>query len=221
MSRLCLSLQLRPLTANFSNSKFCLFLGFIIPLRIVSSHTMIHIYSCQGRKGSTQPRGSEGSPQNESIPTLKSLSPRPSTSQQISSSSSGFRSDFPNTMDWSFSSSHPSLDFTPLSISTENANSGREYRDEAPTIPYSIPPSSFHGSLQIGRPCHPGVYRTTLYRPYVPNVEDLLSSSYHRNRGQAPTFVHSRYNTVLVNDAMFSHWFRITYPMRNPKEECA
>ena len=123
-------------------------------------------------------------------------------------------------MDWSFSSSNSTLDLTPLSISTENANLAKEYRDEAPTMPYSIPPGSFHGSLQIGRPC-PSLYRTTLYRPYVPSVEDLLSSSYHRNRGQAPTFVQSRYNTILVNDAMFCHWFRISYPMRNPREECA
>ena len=182
---------------------------------------MIHIYSCQSRREPTQPRSLEVRPQNESIPTLESLSPRPSTSQQSFSSSSSFRPGPPNIIDWSLSSLNPVLDSTPLSVSTENTNLAREYRDEAPTIPYSIPPSSFHGSLQIGRPNCSGLYRTTLYRPYVPNLEDLLSSSYHRNRGQAPTFIHSRYNTILVNDAMFCHWFRITYPMRNPKEECA
>ena len=179
---------------------------------------MIHIYSRQARRESTQPEDSEVKPQEESIPTLESLSPRSSTFQQASSSSSSFRPYLPNVMDWS---SDSALDSTPLSISTENANLAREYRDEAPTIPYSIPPSSFHGSLQIGQPCHPSLYRTTLYRPYVPNLEDLLSSSYHRNRGQAPTFVRSCFNTILVNDAMFSHWFRITYPMKNIKEECA
>ena len=182
---------------------------------------MIHIYSRQAVRESTQAEDSEVRPQEESIPTLESLSPRSSTVQQASSSSSGFRPYVPNVMDWSLSPSGSALDSTPLSILTENANLAREYRDEAPTIPYSIPPSSFHGSLQIGRPCHPGLYRTTLYRPYVPNLEDLLSTSYHRNRGQAPTFVRSRFNTILVNDAMFSHWFRITYPMRNIKEECA
>ena len=182
---------------------------------------MIHIYSRQAGREFTQCEDSEVRSQEESIPTLESLSPRSSIVQQTSSSSSSFRPWFPNVMDWSLPSPDPTLDSTPLSISTENANLAREYRDEAPTIPYSIPPSSFHGSLQIGRPCHPGLYRTMLYRPYVPDLEDLLSSSYHRNRGQAPTFVRSRFNTILVNDAMFSHWFRITYPMRNIKEECA
>ena len=182
---------------------------------------MIHIYSRQAGREFTPPEDSEARAQEESIPTLESLSPRSSTVQQTFSSSSSFRPYFPNVMDWSLSPSNSALDPTPLFISMENANLAREYRDEAPTIPYSIPPSSFHGSLQIGRPCHPGLYRTTLYRPYVPNLEDLLSSSYHRNRGQAPTFVRLRYNTILVNDAMFSHWFRITYPMRNIKEECA
>ena len=182
---------------------------------------MIHIYSCQARRESTQPEDSEVRPQEESISTLESLSPRSSTFQQTSSSSSSFRSYLSNVMDWSLPPSDSALDSTPLSILTENANLAREYRDEAPTIPYSIPPSYFHGSLQISRPCHSGLYRTTLYRPYVPNLEDLLSSSYHRNRGQAPTFVRSHFNTILVNDAMFSHWLRITYPMRNIKEECA
>ena len=159
---------------------------------------MIHIYSRQAGREFTHCEDSEVRPQEESIPTLESLSPRSSTIQQASSSSSSFRPYFPDVMDWSLPLSDSALDSTPLSISTENAILAREYRDEAPTIPYSIPPSSFHGFLQIGRPCHPGLYRTTLYRPYVPNLEDLLSTSYHRNRGQAPTFVRSRFNTYWL-----------------------
>ena len=181
---------------------------------------MIHIYSSKGRRNPAQPGSSEVRSRNETIPSLEPLSPIPSTSQPISSSLPGFSSGPPNITDWPISS-NPTLDFTPLSVSTESANLAREYRDEAPTIPYSISPGSFHGSLQIGLPNHSGLYRTTLYRPYVPNLEDLLSSSYHRNRGQAPTFICARDNTVLVNDAMFCHWFRITYSLRNPKEECA
>ena len=111
---------------------------------------MIHIYSRQARREPTQPEDLEVKPPEESIPTLESLSPRSSTFQQTSSSSSSFRPYLPNVVDWSLPPSYSALDSTPLSISTENANLAREYRDEAPTIPYSIPPSSFHGSLQIG-----------------------------------------------------------------------
>ena len=40
-------------------------------------------------------------------------------------------------------------------------------------------------------------------------------------KGQAPTFMRTCLNMVLVNDAMFSHWYGISYPLRNPKHECA
>ena len=64
-------------------------------------------------------------------------------------------------------------------------------------------------------------FQTTLFRPYVPTLEDLLSVGFHRSKGQAPTFMRTCLNMVLVNDAMFSHWYGISYPLRNPKHECA
>ena len=63
--------------------------------------------------------------------------------------------------------------------------------------------------------------KESLFRPYVPTLEDLLSVGFHRSKGQAPTFMRTCSNMVLVNDAMFSHWYGISYPLRNPKHECA
>ena len=88
-------------------------------------------------------------------------------------------------------------------------------------FPYAIPSWSYHHSLQIGRPPSHGLFQTTLFRPYIPTLEDLLSVGFHRSKGQAPTFMRTCLNMVLVNDAMFSHWYGISYPLRNPKHECA
>ena len=93
--------------------------------------------------------------------------------------------------------------------------------DLAPTIPYAIPSWSYHHSFQIGRPPSHGLFQRTLFRPYVPTLEDFLSVGFHRSKGQAPTFMRTCSNMVLVNDAMFSHWYGISYPLRNPKHECA
>ena len=108
-----------------------------------------------------------------------------------------------------------------LSISTESPSPRSLNRDLAPTIPYAIPSWSYHHSLQIGRPPSHGLFQTTLFRPYVPTLEDFLSVGFHRSKGQAPTFMQTCSNMVLVNDAMFSHWYCISYPLRNPKHECA
>ena len=108
-----------------------------------------------------------------------------------------------------------------LYIFTESPSPRSLNRDLAPTIPYAIPLWSYPHSLQIGWPSSHGLFQTTLFRPYVPTLEDFLSAGFHRSKGQAPTFMQTCSNMVLVNDAMFSHWYGISYSLRNPKHECA
>ena len=106
-----------------------------------------------------------------------------------------------------------------LSISAESPSPRSFNRNLAPTIPYVISSWSYRHSLQIGRPPSHGLFQTTLFRPYVPTLEDFLSAGFHRSKWQALTFMRSCSNMVLVNDAMFSHWYCISYPLKNPRHE--
>ena len=60
-----------------------------------------------------------------------------------------------------------------------------------------------------------------LIKAICPYSGRFAAVGFHRSKGQAPTFMQTCSNMVLVNDAMFSHWYGISYPLRNPKHECA
>ena len=189
---------------------------------------MKHIYSKSAFKKYRQTKGVSSTHYQRWTETFTEPSPSPSISRPNPPSNFTIRSDdsiieIEDPEPCSSSSFHSGApgELPTLSISTESPSPRSLNRDLAPTIPYAIPSWSYHHSLQIGRPPSHGLFQTTLFRPYVPTLEDLLSVGFHRSKGQAPTFMRTCSNMVLVNDAMFSHWYGISYPLRNPKHECA
>ena len=189
---------------------------------------MKHIYSKSAFKKYKQSRGGSSTHYQRWTETFTEPSPGPSISRPNPPSNFTMRSDdsiieIEDPEPCSSSSFHSGApgELPTLSISTESPSPRSLNRDLAPTIPYAIPSWSYHHSLQIGQPPSHGLFQTTLFRPYVPTLEDFLSVGFHRSKGQAPTFMRTCSNMVLVNDAMFSHWYGISYPLRNPKHECA
>ena len=189
---------------------------------------MKHIYSKSAFKKYRQSKGGSSTHYQRWAETFTEPSPGPAISRPNPPSDFTIRSDDsiieiedPEPCSSSSFYSGAPGELSTLSISTESPSPRSLNRDLAPTIPYAIPSCSYHHSLQIGRPPSHGLFQTTLFRPYVPTLEDFLSVGFHRSKGQAPTFIRTCSNMVLVNDAMFSHWYGISYPLRNPKHECA
>ena len=157
---------------------------------------MKHIYSKSAFKKHRQSRGGSSTHYQGWTETFIEPSPGPSISRPNPPSNLTMRSDdsIIETEDpepcsnSSFYSAAPG-ELPTLSISTESPSPRSLNRDLAPTIPYAIPSWSYHHSLQFGQPPSHGLFQTTLFRPYVPTLEDLLSVGFHRSKGQAPTFM--------------------------------
>ena len=157
---------------------------------------MKHIYSKSAFKQYRQSKGGSSTHYQRWAETFTEPSPGPSISRPNPPSNFTMRSDdsiieIEDPEPCSISSFHSGApgELPTLSISTESLSPRSLNRDLAPTIPYAIPSWSYHHSLQIGRPPSHGLFQTTLFRPYVPTLEDLLSVGFHRSKGQAPTFM--------------------------------
>ena len=157
---------------------------------------MRHIYSKSAFKKYRQSRGGPLTHYQRWTETFIEPPPGPSIFRPNPPSTSTMRSDdsIIETEDpepcssSSFHSGAPG-EFSTLSISNESPSPRSLNRDLAPTIPYAIPSWSYRHSLQIGRPPSHSLFQTTLFRSYVPTLEDFLSAGFHRSKGQAPTFM--------------------------------